>query len=75
MATNIQLRRGTSTEWQLVNPILAVGEVGLETDTKFIKVGNGVTAWNSLPYGGIQGQVNTDVTNDGIHPFFLYSVN
>lgn len=75
MATNIQLRRGTSTEWTSSNPILAVGEVGLETDTKFIKVGDGVTAWNSLAYGGIQGQVNTDVTNSGIHPFFLYSVN
>lgn len=34
------------------NPILQLGEVGYETDTNKLKVGDGVTKWNSLPYAG-----------------------
>ena len=29
--------------------------MALETDTDQFKIGDGVTAWNALPYGGIQG--------------------
>jgi hypothetical protein len=46
----IQFRRGTAAEWAAANPTLALGEVGYETDTKKIKVGNGSSAWNSLEY-------------------------
>jgi ethanolamine ammonia-lyase large subunit len=55
MAIQIQFRRGTASEWTSANPILAVGEMGLETDTDQFKIGDGTTAWNSLAYGGIQG--------------------
>lgn len=55
MPIQIQLRRGTAAEWSTNNPILAIGEVGLETDTKYFKLGNGSTPWNTLQYGGIQG--------------------
>lgn len=51
MAQTIQLRRDTATNWTTVNPTLAQGELGYETDTGQFKVGNGTTAWNSLPYG------------------------
>ena len=50
MATQIQLRRGTAANWTSVNPILAVGEMGLETDTGKFKVGTGVDVWTALPY-------------------------
>jgi len=50
MAVNILLRRGTSAEWSASNPILLEGEVGVETDSKKLKVGDGLTAWISLPY-------------------------
>lgn len=50
-----QLRRGTSTEWDQTNPILAAGEIGVETDTNLFKLGNGTNLWNTLPYGGVQG--------------------
>jgi hypothetical protein len=50
MAFQIQLRRGTASAWSTVNPILVEGEVGLESDTNKMKVGNGSTAWNSLDY-------------------------
>lgn len=44
----IQLRRGTSAEWAAANPVLAFGEPGYDSTLKIIKVGNGVTAWNSI---------------------------
>lgn len=51
MAEQIQLRRDTATNWINENPILAVGEIGIETDTDDkLKVGDGTTAWSSLLY-------------------------
>jgi hypothetical protein len=46
----IQLRSDTAAKWADVNPTLAIGEVGFETDTGKFKIGTGSTAWNSLPY-------------------------
>lgn len=50
MANRIQLRRGGAQEWANANPTLAQGEFGVELDTGRIKIGDGVTAWNSLRY-------------------------
>jgi hypothetical protein len=50
-----QFRRGTAAQWTAANPVLASGEMGLETDTDQFKIGDGVLAWTSLGYGGIQG--------------------
>jgi hypothetical protein len=50
MADIIQIRRDTLANWASVNPVLASGELGLETDTLRLKYGNGSTAWNSLSY-------------------------
>lgn len=55
MAIQIQFRRGTASEWATVNPILALAEMGIETDTNLFKIGNGALQWNDLDYGGIQG--------------------
>lgn len=52
MTTRIKLRRDTSANWLSANPILAAGEPGLETDTKKIKYGDGVTSYNELPHAG-----------------------
>lgn len=51
-----QLRRGFANEWTGTNPVLAAGEVGLETDTGRFKVGDGEASWRQLPYGGEQGE-------------------
>jgi hypothetical protein len=51
----IKLRRGTQAQWTATNPVLAEGEFGAETDTRKFKIGNGVTAWNSLQYWGSSG--------------------
>ena len=50
MAARIQIRRDTSSNWTSANPTLNSGELGLETNTNKIKIGNGSTAWNSLAY-------------------------
>ncbi len=47
----IQVRRDTASNWSTVNPVLAAGELGFETNTGKLKVGNGTSPWNSLPYG------------------------
>jgi|SRR5215211_5852724 len=49
MATRMQQRRSTSSEWAAANPVLADGEIGWEKDTGIIKMGDGVTLWNQLP--------------------------
>jgi hypothetical protein len=60
---NIQVRRDTAANWSDVakNPVLAAGEIGLETNTRLIKAGDGSTAWNSLSYLAVaDGSVTTD---------------
>lgn len=51
----VQFRRGTSTEWTTLNPILSVGEIGVELDTRKFKIGDDSSPWNSLPYAGNPG--------------------
>ena len=52
--TTFKLKRGTAARWAEVNPILELGEPGFVYDLNLLKIGDGVTPWNSLPY--IQGQ-------------------
>lgn len=66
MATQIKLRRDTAANWTSTNPVLALGEPGLEIDTRKIKYGDGTTAWTSLAYSA--GDANfsgnyTDLSN------------
>lgn len=51
MAVQIQLRHDTAANWTSANPTLAVGEIGVETDTLKVKIGDGSTVWASLSYG------------------------
>ena len=68
MANRIQLRRGGAQEWANSNPTLAQGELGVELDTGRIKIGDGVTAWNTLryerPVESISNTANTLVQRD-----------
>jgi len=59
-ASIIQIRRDVASAWSTSNPILAQGEIGLETDTSKIKFGNGTNVWNDLPYYTTSPTVNTD---------------
>jgi len=51
----LSLRGDTLARWTSFNPVLADREMVLETDTDKFKIGDGVTAYLSLPYGGIVG--------------------
>jgi Major tropism determinant N-terminal domain len=52
MAQNalIKVRRDTAADWTAANPTLEEGEFGWESDTNFLKIGDGVTAWTTLDY-------------------------
>ena len=50
-----KLRFDTAANWTSLNPILAEGEPGVEIDTHLLKMGDGGTAWNDLPYTGSEG--------------------
>ncbi len=50
MSTIIKLKRGTAARWAEVNPVLSLGEPGFVYDTNRLKIGDGVTPWNQLPY-------------------------
>jgi hypothetical protein len=62
----IQVRRGTAAEWTAANPTLAAGEMGVETDTRKIKVGTGSTAWTSLSYIASDAPGITEIAQDAI---------
>jgi hypothetical protein len=50
MAIRMKMRRGTQAEWSSENPVLRSGEIVVETDTLQVKIGNGTSNYNSLPY-------------------------
>lgn len=50
LESRIQLRNDTADNWAAVNPVLLKGEIGIELDTRKIKVGDGTTAWAELNY-------------------------
>ena len=54
---------GTATQWTILNPVLAVGEIGYETDTGKTKKGDGVTPWASLAYDGTTYPKGAPVTD------------
>ncbi len=57
--TKIQHFRGTAARWTEINPVLAAGELGLETDTNKIKFGDGTSTWSALSYAGGSSSVTT----------------
>ena len=54
------LRNDTSANWTSANPVLGKGELGIESDTRKHKFGDGTTAWNELPY------LNKEVTKESL---------
>jgi hypothetical protein len=64
MAVKIQLRRGTTSQWTN-DIVLSAGEVGVNTETKQIKVGDGSTTWGTLPYFA-SGTITSVTAGNGI---------
>lgn len=46
--SKIQIRKGSSSEWNSANPILDLGEPGFDSTNSIIKIGDGSTPWNDL---------------------------
>ena len=66
MPTVIQVKRGTASSWTSANTVLAAGEIGFESDTKKMKVGDGSTAWTSLGYTATDGDITAVVAGTGL---------
>jgi hypothetical protein len=63
MAT-LQLKRGTAARWAELNLVLAAGEPGFVIDENRLKIGDGITAWNDLPYMGENDVINASTHYD-----------
>jgi hypothetical protein len=63
----IQVRRGTSSEWTTANPILAAGEMGVETNTNKFKFGNGTDSWTALSYAAADAPAIGEISQDAIN--------
>jgi phosphohistidine swiveling domain-containing protein len=72
--TRIQIRRDSAADWTSNDPTLTQGEIGYETDTNYVKIGDGSTAWTSLDYIVKEGKsalsdganIATDASNGNI---------
>jgi hypothetical protein len=69
--TTIKVKRGLAASWTQINPVLAQGEVGAEIDTGQLKVGDGVSHWNNLPYSG-SGSLLLQAHVDSLLPHPVY---
>lgn len=51
-------KNDSANNWTKQNTILLNGEIGIENDTGLVKIGDGESGWNSLPYINQFGKVN-----------------
>ena len=59
MAVKLQFRRDTAANWASNNPVLSQGELGLDTTNQRFKIGDGVTAWNSIDFSQYTNKAET----------------
>ena len=50
MSVRIQMRRGTTSEWNNADPILNEGEIGYNSTLASFKIGDGESLWSELDY-------------------------
>lgn len=55
-------RADTAANWLLVNPVLAIAEIGVEADTGRYKIGNGVSSWTALGYARFDLAITRNAT-------------
>lgn len=65
----VKHRYDTALNWTTNNPVLLAGELGIESDTKNVKIGDGTKNWNSLSYfttnirSSEKNELNTSIAN------------
>lgn len=72
MADRIKIRRDCRANWELINPMLSVAELGIVTDNNVpgyigamsLKVGDGIHRWSDLPeqYFYVSGTLPPDIS-------------
>jgi hypothetical protein len=67
MATKIQIRRDSASNWTSNNPTLSAGEFGFETDTGKFKIGTGSSAWTSLSYSSVLPSDLSELSQDAVN--------
>jgi len=54
VVVRLQVRHDTKANWEFHNPLLSVGEIGIEIDNEVtpnrMKIGNGTDRWDNLPF-------------------------
>lgn len=50
LKTKLVMRNDLAANWTTNNPVLLTGELGIENDTGYFKIGDGATTWNDLHY-------------------------
>jgi len=48
----MQQRSGTTAQWAAADPVLLTAEIGVDTDIKRMKIGDGITPWSQLKFEG-----------------------
>lgn len=64
MASKIQVRRDTLSNWNANNPVLSSGEIAFVTDENKIKIGDGASAFTSLDYLEADAYLDSVVMGD-----------
>ncbi|ADD81001.1 tail fiber protein [Rhodococcus phage ReqiPoco6] len=60
-------RRAPKSQWDILNPVLAAGEIGYELDTRRFKIGDGLSRWNALEFfATVEGLDATYVREDEV---------
>ena len=66
VSIKILLRNDTSSNWSTNNPVLSKGEMGIQTDTRKFKFGDGIKSWNALDYGAGSDLPKATSSADGL---------
>jgi hypothetical protein len=74
VAVRIQLRRDTAANWTTANPILRDGEMGIESDTLKVKVGNGTSTWSLRPYLNVTPSELAELAQDSVNSAIVAGV-
>lgn len=69
VVSTFKFKRGTEARWAELNPILEQGEPGYVYNTHKLKIGDGITPWNELPYIGEETEVEEVLCGDNVSDF------
>ena len=78
MAGQGQFKRGTTARWTLIDPVLAIGEIGIDTTLHIFKIGDGISHWSALPIanqGATGAQGPTGLTGTGLSRTLSSTIN